>query len=315
MSSNEKKRKRKREKRGSLNYQIHMRMQELKCIGESRFQAKLEYKEAMGGGHQNNRTTGIHSYNTYKGYKQTSEQFVKWLKDNNKSVRNIEDITREHIIEYIQYRAAQGKSASTYSKDMAALNKIFLSDISEETKKINKMICGVENKSFDKISNNRELKEHHKKINLEKNYQLEMLVGRATGMRRESYTIVTPNDFNRDINNQVISVNLKEKNGKRRTAYIRDKYREELTKFVDTKKENEKLFKTLSKKFPAHRFRQQYARGLYDEYIEKHGVGKKGYLKFDEKSLLNVSENLGHNRDYVVKHYLCVEDYLDSSNK
>ena len=32
------------QKKGSLNHQIHMRMEEMKCMGESRHQAKQEYR-------------------------------------------------------------------------------------------------------------------------------------------------------------------------------------------------------------------------------------------------------------------------------
>lgn len=303
---------RKREKRGSLNHQIHQRMEQLKCIGESRYQARLEYKEMMGGSHQNNNTVGIHSYNSYKAYKQTSEQFVKWLKDNNKGVRNIEDITREHIIEYIKDKEQKGYSASTYSKDLAALNKLFMSNTSEASMKVTKKDCGVANKSFDSITNNRELKEHHKKINLD-NYKNQMLVGKATGMRRESYTKITPKAFNRDREGLVISVELKEKGGKVRTATILKEHREKLTKFIDSLDINKPLFSPdeMPNRYPAHRYRQQYARALYLEYIEENGLGKSGYKGFDEASVLNLSKNLGHSRDYVVKHYICVEDSLN----
>ena len=128
-------------------------MEELKCIGESRYQAKFEYKKMMGGSHQNNTTVGIHSYNSYKSYKQTSEQFVKWIKENDKGVRNIEDITREHIIKYIKDKEKRGYSASSYSKDLAALNKLFMSNTSESTIKVSKKECGVANKSFESITN------------------------------------------------------------------------------------------------------------------------------------------------------------------
>lgn len=284
-------------------------MEQLKVIGESRYLAKLEYKEMMGGYHQNNNTVGVHTYKTYEAYKQVSKQFVSWLKDNDKAVRNIEDITRDHIIEYIQYRAREGKSADTYSRDLAALNKIFMSNTSDKTRKITKKECNVANKSFDKITNNRELKKHHKKINLD-NYKNEALVGKSTGIRRSSYTRVKPGDFNRDITGEIISVTVKEKGGKVRTSTVLKEYRTELTKFIDSLDVDKAIFDKLPNRFPAHRFRQQYARSLYKEYIDEHGYGKKGFKGFDNASILNVSRNLGHNRDYVVKNYICVDDSL-----
>lgn len=278
-------------------------------IGESRYLAKLEYKEMLGGGHQNNNTVGVHTYKTYEAYKQASKQFTSWLKENDKGVRNIEDITREHIIEYIQYRALEGKSADTYSRDLAALNKIFMSNTSDKTKKITKKECNVANKSFDKITNNRELKNHHKKINLD-NYQNEQLIGKSTGIRRASYTKIKPSNFNRDITGEVISVTVKEKGGKVRTSTVLKEYRKELTKFIDNLDVDKAIFDKLPNRFPAHRYRQQYARSLYNQYIAEHGYGKKGFKGFDNASILNVSKNLGHNRDYVVKNYICVDDSL-----
>lgn len=299
-----------REKRGSLNHQIHQRMLELEQFGESRHKAKKEYKEMMGGSHQNNATVGVHTFSTFEGYKQVSKQFTEWLKANEKPVRNIEDIKREYIIEYVQYRAEQGYSANTYSRDLAALNKLFMSNTSESTKKITKKECRVANKSFDKITNNRELKAHHKKINLD-NYKMEQLLGKSTGVRKASYTRIKPTDFNRDITGQVVSVTVKEKGGKVRTSTVLKQYRTELTKFIDTLDVDKPIFDRVPNRFPFHRFRQQYARALYDEYISEHGLSKKGYLGFDNASVLNVSKNLGHNRDYVVKHYVCVQDYLN----
>lgn len=44
-----------------MDYQMHLRMEQMKCIGESRNQAKQEYKEMLHiGEHANNRTVGIH---------------------------------------------------------------------------------------------------------------------------------------------------------------------------------------------------------------------------------------------------------------
>lgn len=305
-----KSRKNRREKRGSLNHQIHQRMLQLEQFGESRHQAKKEYKEMFGGKHQNNNTVGVHTFSTFEGYKQVSKQFTEWLKANEKPVRNIEDITREHIIEYVQYRADKGYSADTYSRDLAALNKLFMSNTSEATKKITKKECGVANKSFDKITNNRELKAHHKKINLD-NYKMEQLIGKSTGIRKASYTRITPKAFNRDITGQVVSVTVKEKGGKVRTSTVLKQYRAELTKFIDSLDVDKPIFEKVPNRFPAHRYRQQYARALYDEYIADNGLGAKGFKGFDNASILNVSRNLGHNRDYVVKNYICVQDYLN----
>ena len=79
----------------------------MNCIGESRHQAKEEAKENLG--YKNNKTVGIHSYKTYDTYKSSCKQFVTWTKENNKGIRNLEDVKEEHIKEYIKDRADSGK--------------------------------------------------------------------------------------------------------------------------------------------------------------------------------------------------------------
>ena len=65
------------QKKGSLNHQIHMRMEEMKCMGESRHQAKQEYREMVGHNQTHNRTIGIHSHATYDAYKSSCKGFYK----------------------------------------------------------------------------------------------------------------------------------------------------------------------------------------------------------------------------------------------
>ena len=81
-------------RKGSLNHQIHQRMEALKCFGESRIEANMEYRETIDRSY-NNKTVGIHSYNSYAAYKQTCKEFSKWLKENYR-VKNIEDITTDN---------------------------------------------------------------------------------------------------------------------------------------------------------------------------------------------------------------------------
>ena len=58
-----------------MDYQMYLRMEQMKCIGESRHDAKKEYKEMMGK-NTSNRTMGIHSHLSYDAIKQTSIEFA-----------------------------------------------------------------------------------------------------------------------------------------------------------------------------------------------------------------------------------------------
>ncbi len=108
-----------------LDYQLHCRMQEMFQPGVSRHQAKQDYSAMMGTKSTHNRTIGIHSYDSYGTYKQTSIEFSRYMKSNHKEIKDISNVKQEHVIEYLEHRQDNGLSSHTISKDMAALNKLF----------------------------------------------------------------------------------------------------------------------------------------------------------------------------------------------
>ncbi len=296
-------------KRGSLNYQINQRMKEMERFGESRYEAKKDYKSNIEDNKQG-KTVGIHSYKTFETYKSSCKQFVNWAKENNKGIRNIEDVKAEHIKEYIKYREEDGKSAYTYSKDLSALNKVFGTDVTKKD-------CDVANRSYHDIANNRELKEHHNHINYD-NYKQEITVLQSTGMRRENIEKVSANSFNYDSNGYPVSIrlqderayggiNMEEKNGRPREAEIPYSMREELREVIENKLEenggdrDKAFFDHVPDRLGCHRFRQEYAETMYKQYLEEHGEGEK-WRGYDRDAMLYASNNLGHNREDVVKY-------------
>lgn len=295
-------------KRGSLNHQINQRMKELSCIGESRQIAKEEARNELGYNH--NRTVGIHSYKTFDAYKSTCKQFVNWAKETEQGIRNIEDVKEEHIKDFIKYREEQGYSAYTYSKDLAGLNKVFNTHITKND-------CDVAYRSYQDITNNREFKEHHNHINYD-NYRSEITVLQSTGMRRESMEKVSYNSFNYDDKGYPVSIrlmderylggeNMEEKGGRPREAEIPYSMREELKEVLDSKlEENEgdvykPLFEHIPSRLGTHRFRQEYAETLYNQYISENGESEE-WRGYDREAMKYVSENLGHSREDVVKY-------------
>lgn len=289
-----------RENRRSLNNQIHMRMQEMKCMGESRHQAKQEYKEMTGSNQTHNKTIGIHSYNTYDAYKSSCKAFTSFLKENCKEVKNINDIDDAHVKKFIEHRAEDRYSAHTYSKDLAALNKIFNTEVTKSD-------CNVANRSYKTIENNRELKEHHNKINFN-NYKNEVSMVQACGMRRSSLTELTKDSFKYNSDGTPTHVKLVEKGGRYREAEIRESYREQIGKIID-EAGKEKIFEHIPNRLPTHRFRQEYAQELYKEKLAsiENTEGREIYRGYDREILKEVSQNLGHNReDVIVYHYLKV---------
>lgn len=290
-----------RKERGSLNYQLHQRMEQMKCLGESRHQAKAEYKQMVGHNKTHNKTVGMHSHKTYDAYKSSCKVFTNFLKEQCQEVKNINDIDDAHVKKFIEYRAEQGYSAHTYSKDLAALNKIFNTDIK-------KADCDVANRSYKTIENNREYKEHHDKINFN-NYKSEIIMVQATGMRRSSMTEITKDSFKYDSHGTPTHVHLTEKGGRERDAEIREEYREHVREIVESAGSG-RVFEHIPNRLPTHRFRQEYATKLYEEKIKKleNTEDREQFRGYDREVLREVSENLGHNReDVVVYHYLYVK--------
>ena len=298
-----------REKRGSLSYQINQRMQEMGKFGDSRYEAKKDYNNNVEGNNKG-KTLGIHSYKTFETYKSSCKQFTKYLKEEHPKDRNIEDVKEEHIKDYIKYREEQGYSAYTYSKDISALNKVFGTDVDKKD-------CNVANRSFNDITNNREAKEHSKHINLD-NYRVEIQVLQATGMRRESLEKVSYNSFNYDSNGYPVSIrlkderleggkNMKEKGGRPREAEIPYRAREELKQVIEQKLEenngdvSKPMFEHVPTRLPCHRYRQDYAKTMYSQYLQENGESRE-WRGYDRDALLYASQMLGHSREDVVKY-------------
>lgn len=301
-------------KRGSLNHQIHERMKAMDCTGQSRYLAREEARTELG--YQNNRTVGIHSHKTFDAYKSTCKQFTSWAKDNDIKIRNIEDVNEEHIKNFIKDRYEDGYSPYTYSKDLAGLNKVFNTHVT-------KADCGVESRSYHDISNNREMKEHHNHINYN-NYQREIDMVRATGMRRSNVEKVTPNTFNYREDGTPYQIRLcderqqgganwSEKGGRDRVVDIPEQMQERVREIIEEHRDNgyddnKPIFEHIPDRLGTHRFRQEFAKMTYDNYIENNEESEQ-YRGYDRDALEYTSKQLGHNRLDIVKYnYLSAID-------
>ncbi len=289
-------------------------MQQLNCIGESRHQAKHEYKQYCqdnGVAYNPTKTIGIHSYNTYETYKQTSKEFASWIKRTHPEVRNIDRVTKNMCVEYLKSRQ-ETCSAYTVSKDMAALNKLFRTDI-------NKSEAGLTQRSYKNITRSRNDCTHDKSVNLDK-YSDQITVAKAFGIRRESF--VDGQFALKDVSiyqeKGQVYCSVVEKGGRYRNAPCLDEYKEIVkekfnicereTLTVDKFKElysesNNKLFSEYSNKIDNHAYRAEYATNLYKQLANP--ASSDLYRGYDKPAIQEVSKALGHNRlSVVVEHYL-----------
>jgi len=279
-----------------LDYQMHERMEQMKCIGESRHQAKAEYAEIYGE-NQRNKTIGIHSYKSYETHKQTSKEFILFVRQNYKDIKDVNQITKSVAVNYLQKRQTDGKSAYTISKDMAAINKLFNFNI-------NKKEAGINQRTYRNITRSRTEKEHDSKYNPE-NYKYQIIFAKATGCRRQSVLKVSPQDFSFDKNGLPNKVFLKEKGGRERHATILTEYKEELKMFLKGKNGSKPLFENYTKKIDNHSFRREYSIKRYVELVNLKGSDNNDFRGYDKQCLEQLTKDLGHNRiDIVVYHYL-----------
>ena len=278
-----------------MDYQLHCRMQEMFCPNVSRHQAKTEYKEMMGNKATNNRTIGIHSYKTYDAYKQTSIEFIRYIRNEHKDIKDINQIKENHVIDYLRYRQDNEKSAYTISKDMAALNKLFNFYITKKD-------AGIQQRTYKDITRSRKPRENDRKYN-PNNYKDQILFAKASGCRRESVLRVKPENFIWE-NGLPVKVNLKEKGGKERETHILSSYQNDLAKKLENKEPSKVLFAKYTTKIDNHAFRREYAKERYEEILGDR-EDTKDYRGYDKEVLKILTKDMGHNRlDVLLYYYL-----------
>lgn len=298
----------------SLNHQFYERMQELNCIGESRHIAKQEYRQYC---KDNNlqynpcKTMGIHSYNTYESYKQTSKEFCNWLKQTYPEVKGINGVTKHMCVNYLKSRQ-ETCSAYTVSKDMSALNKLLGYNISKSE-------ADLRERSYKSITRSRGEREHDSRIDTSR-YSRQILIAQSFGIRRESfvkgqYALKDVSIYKHDGN---IYCSVIEKGGRYRNAPCLDKYKDKLNQHFNIierehltsnqfkeiySRSNNKLFIEYDNKIDNHSFRAEYATNLYKQLANPNTTNL--YRGYDKEAIEQVSQALGHNRlSVVVEHYL-----------
>lgn len=310
-------------KLGSLKYQITQRLQKLDRTGESKHHAKERYRDACEASHipwNPALAEGVYSHQTTNAYRQTGFEFVAWIKEQHPEIRDINAITKEHAINYLQTRDTYC-SAYTVSKDMSAINKLLEFNL-------NKKDIGLKERSYKDTTRSRTPSPEDRKYN-PANWERQITVARAFGVRRESivggqYQVKDVSLFKRDGR---VYISVIEKGGrynekpclKSMQNQIEKMYpdiqergklnKEEFKEIYRDRDSSEKLFDRYTRKIDNHAFRAQYARDYYKELVEEKLASgqqiKSDYRGFDKELILKVSEALSHNRpSVVVEHYM-----------
>ncbi|WP_298845918.1 hypothetical protein [uncultured Clostridium sp.] len=269
------------------------------------------------------RTYGIHSRESCDDYKRNALNFSVWERSNHgeKEFKNLDNIPKEHITEWLQASILKGNSMATTRLKAASMAKVM--GCNSNTFGINLSKRG----DRDNITRSRGTVEKDKHFSIENNKE-KINFCEATGLRRSELEQLRPEQICVDkVGNVTLDFSSKKeyrnmtKGGRGRTVHpIREK-----CDVVKNAKENaekmgrEHVFSKISSAMDVHSYRSTFAENKYSEaikdlkdsgetirndYICRDGSGRR-YCRI---ALTIVSKELGHSRlDIVVKHYLDIK--------
>lgn len=290
----------------NITIQLNEGLNDIIKIGESRHDWKLT--------NENNQSPYVHSTSTAKNYREVLNSFAKWIKAERQDIwqtKDLKAIDKDVAAEYLIQRQDEGKSAWTISRDVSAINKVLKLGL-------NKAEIGLKQRRIADIKRSRGNTNANLSPEVLKENSDQMLLAKATGIRRESVTELTPRKFYINEKGLVTGVRVEwqkngkmcyEKGGRFRIAPVLAEYRERLTEILKDKDPDKPIFKEYSKTIDNHTFRGEYARARYAEEVKMAKMlGKKvsnTYRGCDPDVARIVSGDLGHNRlDVILYHYL-----------
>ncbi|MBO6231154.1 MAG: hypothetical protein J6O50_11380 [Ruminiclostridium sp.] len=284
-------------KHKSLRHQVDTIIYGQLRIGQSKYKARREEGTKY--------PKGIFSHMTFETYMQQCHQFVKWLKENEElpKVSAIAD-ARKYVGIYLNELKDNDYSAFTVHTAASALAKLFECRMED---------FGVD---FDKRERKR-IKRSRKDPDPEYERKHQGIVDfyRGCGLRRCEMLRLKGEDVYRNESGDVIVHVRKGKGGKERFVIARAQYAEHILKMAGAVLPKENVFLTLPGKLQNHRYRGDFAKGLYYELarpideIPKNEIyimrKERAGEKYDRAAMLEVSRQLGHNRVGVI-----AESYL-----
>ncbi len=245
----------------------------------------------------------IYSVSTMHGYKSAAVQFVSWVRSEY-GCRTLDE-ARQYTGVYLLGRQDSGLSAWTVRRDAAALAKLYQCKTTElgarlpkrQRKDITQHRTGAEKGHFSE----------------EKNENLVKLC-KSTGLRRHEVAALRPEDVYRGADGHVYVFVRQGKGGKARTVQA---ISEEPLKIACKARENRQgtVITHVPKYAPIHAYRREYAQNFYAQKARDVSMlpraeiyycrrDKKG-TTYDKAAMLQVSQQLGHNRlDVVAASYL-----------
>lgn len=282
----------------------------------------------------------IYSKKSLDTHVSRTKMFAKWVKQNHPEIKKIDQISKVIVGEYLQSQQDKGLSAWTLSADLTALNHVAIGT-GVWDKSISKSEFGIKKRSLSDVKNNRGDKATDKHWSNSNRYEKETFVGQAFGLRRSE---LVPSSSNRGYavtNQSLYKVNKKVycatfgKGSRYRTVECLKSHQNQIeqmygqyiievdrlpksSEFKEIRQQGEALFNSISRSVNIHQnCRQYYANAKleelqqenrYYEVQEQNRPDLETYRcngqQIDRGHAQFISQQLGHNRLDVLKHYI-----------
>ena len=264
---------------------------------------------------------GIYSRGTMATYIKEASKFSEYTAKC--GAKRINDLTEQMAEDYLKMMHEKKQSAWSIATAAAALNKAMGWDLSPAA-------LGLPSRRKQDITRSRVPRVHDSRDFTA--YADQIMLAKATGIRRQSMLVIKPTDCVRDSQGTVIGVAVVEKGGRHRVAPVLVACRADVTKIVDAAIQahgaDAPIFDRYDGHIDNHRYRAEYAGALLHELEDERASGcplfggafaladyahlrgrdarRKTVTQGHATDLLAaVSGALGHARiDVVLRHYL-----------
>ncbi len=308
--------------RGSVKWQVNTILREITQIGESRHEAKQQ--ATYNNPHELAKQTGIHSYKTLDNYRGVARDLLQYAKDNG-FTKDIEKLNSETVKSFLESKLKEGISYNTLKTYTAAITKL-----ETALEKHNGNTYNISQAAAEVLQQAREggmgPKEQHRAFqnpqaviqNINNHdYRTIAQFQLASGLRLSELNHIRPDQLQERDGRMFVSVE-QGKGGKDRVVEVKDKQAFQAYKsLVESKQQTEGKYagkfvfskpgyssavaraaaKAGETERGTHSFRWNYAQ---KEYIDKQVHEGKP----ETQAKLEVSNELGHNRESITDHYL-----------
>lgn len=277
--------------------QIKQKYQSMEAYGQSKHQAKLDFREGKGEGIRDK----IYSYSTMKNYMKHANYFAAYCEQEH-GCKTL-DQCRQYVDEWLQKRIDAGLAAHTIKLESAALAKLYGCSTTE--------FIQTPSRIRSEITRSRGEVKTDKHFSVSKNQDF-IDFCKHTGLRRSEVTELRGDQLRFDERGNTF-IEVKGKGGRVRLAPILENDPKVIER-LQAAGEN-KVWERVPKNADIHSYRADYAMSVYKaaerplETLESQELYKcrndlAGRV-YDRQAMRRASEALGHNRiDVIAGNYL-----------